>query len=251
MRDDNKGPGGAADSARQPKRASVICPPPRRRPSPSPAAASLVDGVSGEPVEQIREDRPTAPLRRRRSKHEKRKPTGDYPVGYARPPVEYQFKGKPGPGRPSGSLSHDTILRRNLAQSRKVKIDGKVKAMPMREYLIMTQIKLAAEGKLPALKGLLAESARLYPESTDAQPAAPTAYPLGDGTSDGRILRELIGMLSIGEPNPESSDPWSDMAVMGGDEDGDTSPVGAWAEGDWAAEDRDQPEAEEDPDAHE
>ncbi len=121
----------------------------------------------------------------------------------------------------------------------------------MREYLVMTQIKLAAEGKLAALKGLLAESARLYPEPTDAQPEAAKAHPLGDGTSDGHILRELIGMLSIGEPNPESSDPWSDVAVMGGDEDGVTSPVGTWAEGDWGAEDPDQPEAEEDPDAQE
>lgn len=252
----DKKSGGSRQQAPSPDASSAtrsrLNPPPRRRPSPAaaaPAATVPAEGEVGEPVEQAREDRPPAPPRKQRSKREKHKPTGDYTVGYARPPVEHQFKGKAGPGRPRGSFSQDTILRRNLAQSRKVKIDGKVRTMPMREYLVMTQIKLAAEGKLAALKGLLAESARLYPEPADAQSEAVKAYPLGDGKSDGHILRELVGMLSIGEPNPESSDPWSDMAVVGSaDEDSDTAPAGAWAEGDWDAEAPDQFEAEEDPD---
>ena len=132
---------------------SQLNPPPRRRPSP-PGEIAAAGAAPGAPAESARD---------------KQKPTGDYMVGYARPPIEHQFSGKPGPGRPKGSLSHDTIVRRNLAQTRKVKIDGKVKTMPMREYLVMTQIKLAAEGKLAALKEILAESARLYPPLQVAQ----------------------------------------------------------------------------------
>lgn len=145
---------------------SLVNPPARRRPSPPGQIPPAV--VAPEAQADWGKNEPQTPLSpkpgEKRSDRQKRQPIGDHKVGYCRPPVEHQFKGRPGPGRPRGSLSHDTIMRRNLAQTRKVKIDGKVKVMPMREYLVMTQIKLAAEGKLAALKLILAESARLYPD---------------------------------------------------------------------------------------
>ena len=96
-------------------------------------------------------------------------PTGDYEVGFGRPPVAHQFNGKPGPGRPRQKVSHDHILRRHLEQKRKVRIDGQDKTMSVLELVIATTIKGALQGKDKPLRELRLEIARLFPETVRAE----------------------------------------------------------------------------------
>jgi len=45
-------------------------------------------------------------------------PTGDYDVGFGKPPKAHRFDGtKPGPGRPKESRSQDSYLREELEQT--------------------------------------------------------------------------------------------------------------------------------------
>ena len=166
--------------------AEIHSPPPRRRPSP-PGATPAAGIAPGEPGQQQHAPA-TTKSHKRRPAREKRQPTGDYERGYCRPPVEHQFKGKPGPGRPKGSLSHDTIVRRHYDQKRKIKVDGKEELVPVRELFVMTRVKHALEGKLAPLKEALAESARLYPDPQIA-PAA------NDPTELSAAEQEMINAL--------------------------------------------------------
>ncbi len=58
---------------------------------------------------------------------DKKKPTGDYPVGYCRPPVEHRIKKgerKNAKGRPKGSKNLKTDLLEELGEQMKVREDG-------------------------------------------------------------------------------------------------------------------------------
>jgi hypothetical protein len=108
----------------------------------------------------------------------KRQATGDYPIGYCRPPERTQFKkgGKPGPGRPKGSLSHDTILKRQLEQKQRVRINGRERNLSFRELILTKAVMAAVDGKdRDARKYVLAESARLYAAANDAAAASADA----------------------------------------------------------------------------
>lgn len=174
-------------------RAEIPSPPPRRRPSPSGTtpAPEIAPDVAAEPHRSLQRAPATAKSRKRRPTREKRQPTGDYERGYCRPPVEHQFKGKPGPGRPKGSLSHDAIVRRHYDQKRKIKVYGEEKLVPVRELIVMTHVKQALEGKLNPLKEAMAESARLYPHPQTTQAES-------DATSLSAAEQELIDALIAG-----------------------------------------------------
>lgn len=128
-------------------------------------------------------------------------PTGDGP-GFANPPKEHRFNGKPGPGRPKGALSHDTIVRKHLELKRKVRIDGQEKSVSVRELLVMTAHKQALEGKIKALTEAMAESARLYPDLQSANS-------LGNSpilsAADRQLLDEHLSGLGLGEVSSSSS----------------------------------------------
>lgn len=121
------------------------------------AAAVLRSGPSGDPQ----------PKRRTRAKNSRPKcePTGDYDVGYCKPPVASRFDGTPGPGRPKGSRSHDGILRKKLEQKRKVRKDGKESTATVRELILDTMLaKALGERDKQSLFRLVDEIKRLYPE---------------------------------------------------------------------------------------
>ena len=163
------------------RRASAAAPAPaaRRRPSVQPPAPEQ-DQRSQEQV------LPAAPLvnpRTRRRGHAVRdasgkwQPTGEG-VGWCNPPVATRFqKGNlGGPGRPKGSVSHDTLLKKHLGQKFSVRIGGTEQKLATNELVIMTTVKAAAEGKdREARKYVLLESARIFPPepggpSTAAEP---------------------------------------------------------------------------------
>ncbi len=126
----------------------------------------------GEPVR-----RPSSPRRGTAVKNEKGKwqPTGNYETGFCRPPENTRFKrgGAPGPGRPKGSKSHDTLLKEQLGQKRRVRIGGRERDVAVRELVIMATVKDAAEGKdRHARKYVLDQMARIYPPTDSEAPSS-------------------------------------------------------------------------------
>lgn len=126
----------------------------------------------------------------------KREPTGDYLVGNCRTPEHSRFKaGNPGgPGRPRKSRNHDTIVKEQLEEKRTLTIDGKVKSLSQREILLKMLMKAAMGGDLRAIKMLLDEAARLYPEPSPPAQAGDSAG------EDAAIVDAFIASLTIGEP---------------------------------------------------
>ena len=122
--------------------------------------------------------------------------TGDYDVGYCRPPEATRFKkgGKPGPGRPKGSVSHDTMVRRALDAKQTIRIDGKEKKLSRRELVVTRSILDAVAGKdRDARNYVLKESARLYGAPIDAPDTGGTEAALN--ASDALSLEEFIADL--------------------------------------------------------
>ena len=143
-------------------------------------------------------------------------PTGNYEVGFGRPPVAYQFSGKPGPGRPRREVSHDHILRRHLEQKRKVRIDGQEKTMSVLELVIATTIKGALQGKDKPLRELRLEIARLFPETVRNEngDAARTS------ASAAQILDHFFSDLDAApRPKPVRASNTVDDAMEDGDDD--------------------------------
>ena len=61
-------------------------------------------------------------------------PTGDYPTGFARPPVATRFDGsKAGPGRPKGSRSQKSLWREQLDKKVGLSVDGVHRKIKKRE----------------------------------------------------------------------------------------------------------------------
>jgi hypothetical protein len=128
--------------------------------------------------------------------------TGDYEVGFGRPPKATQFNGKPGPGRPKGTVSFDKLLRKHLTQKRNVRINGGERQVTNAELIIMTLVKDAVEGKdRGARKFALAEMARtLVPAEAGTRPLdqqhlnESDALSLAEFEQDlrERLLRELL-----------------------------------------------------------
>ena len=136
---------------------------------PSTTSTSSVPVRQADPSDPVTPLKSAAPKQRRghatKDVNGKSQPTGDYSVGWCRPPEQTQFrKGcKPGPGRPKGSLSHDTLLKRQLDQKQLVRINGREKNLSLRELIVTRAVMAAVEGKdRDARKYVLAESARLY-----------------------------------------------------------------------------------------
>lgn len=173
-------------------------------------ADAAVDGSSAEPATAKRPSKKPNKLAIR----EKREPTGDYEVGWCRPPVEHRFKGKPGPGRPKGSVSQDTLLRKHLNQKRKIRVDGKERLVPMRELLVMTATKKAIEGD-KELGAMLAESLRLFPDQQASRASGSGLSALTQ--ADKQLLSEFFSGLGL-EPLSEP-DKSTDEAEPGEEED--------------------------------
>jgi hypothetical protein len=165
------------------------------------------------PVPQPISDAADRPSRRRgharRNEADRFEPTGDYSVGFARPPKQHRFSsGNPGgPGRPKGSVSHDTILRKELKQKRPVRIDGRTMNLTTRDLLLKTMIKDALGGDKAARKLLWGELGRLFPNDVEALRApSPAEYNASDRQSLEELKKDLLDGLFDGDDIDTSGD---------------------------------------------
>ena len=96
------------------------------------------------------------------SQKPKKKPKGDYEVGYARPPAEHQWppgrSGNPS-GRPAGRPSIDELLLEEAARLVKFKIGDKVKHIDRDRALMRKLYDTALQGNLRAM-GMIVDRLR-------------------------------------------------------------------------------------------
>ena len=212
------------------RRISPINPPPRSaKPLPPPVARASDFAPAAPEVAPPEIPLPTKKQRGHARKDERGKyvPTGEYSTGFARPPKASQFNGTTkSPGRPKGSVSQDSIMRRELEKTRLVRQGGKERKVKNRELLVQLRMKQAFEK--PSDKGLhmLSEDARrLFP---DASSEAQHNLHAVDPRVDEELIRQFFKFHSLGEPNPEAGDPLADFL---------TEPLGSQDldDGDWDA----------------
>lgn len=162
----------------------------------------VVSANDGAPVEEaIAANDSSAPRERIPAKSKaakikagKKQPTGDYAVGYCKPPLATRFDGsRPGPGRPPGALSQDTLLKKHLTQVRPVAIEGKQTKMQNRELVLMMRMKEALSGNRHAADYVLTQAARLFSERADAEGKGAALLP--DDAHDRAILEALEAAL--------------------------------------------------------
>ena len=103
---------------------------------------------------------------RRRSRGARER-SGDYEVGYGKPPVNTRFKpgqsGNP-KGRPRGSKSFAGLMRAALSETVQVREDGQLRHISRREAIIKSLIARALKGDARANDRLLPFMQQLYPE---------------------------------------------------------------------------------------
>ena len=103
----------------------------------------------------------------RQSSRGAREKSGDYEVGYGKPPVNTRFKpgqsGNP-KGRPRGSKSFASLMRAALSETVQVREDGRLRHISRREAIIKSLIARALKGDARANDRLLSFMQQLYPE---------------------------------------------------------------------------------------
>ncbi len=76
---------------------------------------------------------------------------GNNEGGYGNPPVDHQFKGEPGPGRPTGSTSLESSLKKAFRKKVvRVDKDGKRTSIDVPEALAARALELGLKGTLAA-----------------------------------------------------------------------------------------------------
>ncbi len=101
------------------------------------------------------------------SKPPKRAPTGDYGVGYARPPKATQFQPKHS-GNPSGRPSLNEMILEEAARIAKVKVGEKILHIDKDRALMRRLFDLGLHGNVPALRFAMSLLAQAQAELTDA-----------------------------------------------------------------------------------
>ena len=107
----------------------------------------------------------------------KRKPTGDYAVGYARPPKEHEYPpGQSGnkSGRPKGRPSISEILLEEAARIAKIKVGDKVLHIDKDRATVRKLFDLGLQGNVAALRFVLSCLAQAQAaQGSAAEPEAP------------------------------------------------------------------------------
>lgn len=119
-----------------------------------------------------------------------------YAVGWGKPPVHTQFgKDRPGNpnGRPKGSVSSDTLLKKALAARVTVKEGGRERKISKHDAMVTQLVNKAASGDLKAIQQVM----RLYRDfETRTQPEVPNR-PLSE--ADREVLEQFAGHLRAGK----------------------------------------------------
>lgn len=189
-----------------------VNPRPRTRPGVAPGAKPTGSGAAQTP-RRTDDAHEAGAARVKGSKREKRQPRGDYPVGYARPPVDGQFKANNpgGPGRPKGSRSQDSILRKELETRQTIRIAGRGVKLSQRELAVKILIRKAFEkSDTKLLLQIIQYGQQLFPEVNQTDPAVSVA---GNSARDQQVLRDLFDGLSLGEPDPDNPDPFAGIGA--------------------------------------
>ena len=139
-------------------------------------------------------------------------PTGDYEVGFGRPPVASRFSGKPGPGRPKGLVSYDGLVTKHLGKKRRVRIEGREKSITQAELIVMKTVNDAVEGKnRDARKQVFIDMARVMPAETREALRSPQDYNEADRLTLEEFHREVraeilaeLGLDSVSPASPAS-----------------------------------------------
>lgn len=131
----------------------------------------------------------------------KRKPSGEYEVGYGRPPQHSRFKpgqsGNPR-GRPKGHQNIKTVLEALLDQKVTVTENGRPKRMTKRELMFAGAINRAAKGDPRALSTIVTLMARLGLADARIEPEAREPAP-----EDQAILNLFLQRQSPPTIDPE------------------------------------------------
>ena len=121
-----------------------------------------------------------------------------YAIGKGKPPVHTQFgKDRPGNpnGRPKGSGSSDTLLKKALSTRVTVKECGQERKISKHAAMVTQLVNKAASGDLKAIDQVM----RLYREIEHrAQPEVPNR-PLSE--ADREVLERFAGRLRVGKEN--------------------------------------------------
>ncbi len=133
----------------------------------------------------------------------------DYKVGYGRPPVETRFDGsRPGPGRPRGAVSQDTLMKKHFSHAERVAVEGKLIKIQARELAIMLRKKAAMSGDRHAIDYVLKHSDRLFAEPEATAGGARGNVSIDMDAHDKAILAALQAMLlSLSDELPTPIDP--------------------------------------------
>ena len=120
------------------------------------------------------------------------KETGDYEVGYGKPPLHTRFqKGKSGnpKGRPRGKKNMSTLLSTALNASIVVVANGRRKKITKREAIITQLVNRSAKADLRAIQILLAMLREIEGHATGAADAE------GFTEADEQIIQRIRARL--------------------------------------------------------
>ena len=124
--------------------------------------------------------------------------TGDYEVGYGRPPRHTRFaKGQSGNprGRPCGAKNFTTLLEEALNEPVTVTENGGRRKVSKRQAIVTQLVNRSATADFRALKILL-DIVRDIERQTE--PASPDTAEFGE--ADQKVLDQLRSRFSKGEP---------------------------------------------------
>jgi hypothetical protein len=124
--------------------------------------------------------------------------TGDYEVGYGKPPRHTRFaKGQSGNprGRPCGAKNFTTLLEEALNEPVTVTENGGRRSVSKRQAIVTQLVNRSATADFRAIK-LLLDIVRDIERQTE--PASPETAEFGE--ADEKVLEQLRSRFSKGEP---------------------------------------------------